>query len=257
MNAFTAKEYTCYYARVLDTDLPLAADVVCDMVTASRIATADVESERGVILEEIAMHDDDPGDVVHDAFAAALFGDGPLGRPVIGTVESVEGLSRAAAQGLVGAPLRAPERRRRGGRRARPRRGRRPRRAGLRAGAATATRAPVRPSTPAAPTQAGVVCERRPSEQANLVLGVPGLARDDERRFALEVLSGGLGGGHEQPAVPGGPRGAGPGLLRLQLRLRPRRHRRWSASTPAAPPAGPARWWRCAARCWPASPRTG
>ena len=71
MNAFTAKEYTCYYARVLDADLPLAVDVVSDMVTSSVIATADVEAERGVILEEIAMHDDDPGDVVHDAFAAA------------------------------------------------------------------------------------------------------------------------------------------------------------------------------------------
>src|SRR5258707_15351369 len=81
MNAFTAKEYTCYYARVLDADLPLAVDVVSDMVTSSKISTADVEAERGVILEEIAMHDDDPGDVVHDAFAAALYGHTPLGRP--------------------------------------------------------------------------------------------------------------------------------------------------------------------------------
>ena len=60
MNAFTAKEYTCYYARVLDNDLPLA-DGFCDMVTSSLIAGADVDSERGVILEEIAMHDDEPG----------------------------------------------------------------------------------------------------------------------------------------------------------------------------------------------------
>ena len=63
INAFTAKEYTCYYARVLDADLPLAVDVVCDVVTvvdASR--PTDVDTERGVILEEIAMRDDDPGD---------------------------------------------------------------------------------------------------------------------------------------------------------------------------------------------------
>src|SRR4051794_6880387 len=99
MNAFTAKEYTCYYARVLDEDLPLAVDVVCDMVTSSLVTGDDVESERGVILEEIAMHDDDPGDIVHDTFASALFGDGPLGRPVIGSVESIESLSRSAIAG--------------------------------------------------------------------------------------------------------------------------------------------------------------
>src|SRR5437899_1352630 len=99
MNAFTAKEYTCYYARVLDEDLPLAVDVVSDMVTSSLVTSADVESERGVILEEIAMHDDDPGDIVHDTFASALFGDGPLGRPVIGSVESIEALSRSTIAG--------------------------------------------------------------------------------------------------------------------------------------------------------------
>src|SRR5689334_15437001 len=100
MNAFTAKEYTCYYARVLDEDLALAVDLVCDMVTSSLITSDDVESERGVILEEIAMHDDEPADVVHDTFAAALFGpDTPLGRPVIGSVASIESLSRTAIAG--------------------------------------------------------------------------------------------------------------------------------------------------------------
>src|SRR5436305_11222245 len=96
MNAFTAKEYTCYYARVLDSDLPLAIDVVSDMVTSSLLAKPDVESERGVILEEIAMHDDDPGDAVHDTFSRAVFGDAPLGRPVIGTVESISAMTRGA-----------------------------------------------------------------------------------------------------------------------------------------------------------------
>ena len=85
LNAFTTKEYTCYYARVLDVDLPLAIDVVCDVVTDALIRTEDVEGERGVILEEIAMHEDDPTDVVHDDFAAVMFGDTPLGRPVLGT----------------------------------------------------------------------------------------------------------------------------------------------------------------------------
>ena len=79
-NAFTAKEYTCFHARVLDDDLPLAVDVLGDIVTGSLIRPEDVEAERDVILDEIAMHDDDPDDVVHNLFAAQAWGDSPLGR---------------------------------------------------------------------------------------------------------------------------------------------------------------------------------
>src|SRR6476620_7589009 len=93
-NAFTAKEYTCYYARVLDADLPLAIDVVCDLVIDSVLTDADVETERGVILEEIAMHDDEPGDEVHDVFTEAIFGNHPLGRQISGTVETISALTR-------------------------------------------------------------------------------------------------------------------------------------------------------------------
>ena len=82
LNAFTAKEYTCYYARVLDSDLPLAIDVLSDMVTSSLIEPSEVDAERGVILEEIAMNEDDPSDLVHEAFDGPLFGDTPLGRPI-------------------------------------------------------------------------------------------------------------------------------------------------------------------------------
>ena len=94
LNAFTGKEYTCYYARVLDVDLPLAMDVLSDMVTGSLIEPKDVNAERGVILEEIAMNDDDPADTVHEAFVAKLFGDTPLGRPILGTVNSINGISQ-------------------------------------------------------------------------------------------------------------------------------------------------------------------
>src|SRR5262250_3743068 len=94
MNAFTGKEYTCYYARVLDADLPLAIDVLSDMVTSSLIEPKDIDAERGVILEEIAMNDDDPADTVHEAFSAQLFGDTPLGRPILGTVDSINGITR-------------------------------------------------------------------------------------------------------------------------------------------------------------------
>src|SRR5580700_10734201 len=93
LNAFTAKEYTCYYARVLDADLPLAIDVLSDMVTSSLIEPRDVDAERGVILEEIAMNEDDPADLVHEAFAEQLFGDTPLGRPILGTVDSINSIT--------------------------------------------------------------------------------------------------------------------------------------------------------------------
>src|SRR6201997_3340561 len=94
MNAFTGKEYTCYYARVLDADLPLAIDVLADMVTSSLIQPKDVDAERNVVLEEIAMNEDDPSDSVHEAFTTQLFGDTPLGRPVLGTVGSINAITR-------------------------------------------------------------------------------------------------------------------------------------------------------------------
>src|SRR5262249_54676967 len=70
LNASTGKEYPCYYARVLDAALPLAIDVLADMVTGSLIEPKDVDAERGVILEEIALNEDEPADTVHHAFAA-------------------------------------------------------------------------------------------------------------------------------------------------------------------------------------------
>ena len=94
LNAFTAKEYTCYYARVLDADLPLAIDVLSDMVTGSLLEPSEVEAERAVILEEIAMTDDDPSDTAHEAFGWQLFGDTPLGRPILGTVDSINAITR-------------------------------------------------------------------------------------------------------------------------------------------------------------------
>ena len=98
-NAFTEKEHTCYYATVLDRDLPLAIDIVADVVLNATIDAQDVDVERSVVLEEIAMRDDDPGDLVHDEFAAALFGDAPLGRPILGTEESIHALSRRQIAG--------------------------------------------------------------------------------------------------------------------------------------------------------------
>jgi len=200
MNAFTAKEHTCFYARVLDEDVPIAIDVLMDLVTSSRLVPADVDNERQVILEEIAMRDDDPADVVHEAFSEAFFGDTPLGRPILGTVASIEGLSRgtvnayyrrhyrpenlvvtaagrvdhAAFVRLVRKALGHAE-----GMAIDP--------AGRPASARTAGRAPR--------SRSGVRVLRHSTEQANVVLGMPGVARTDDRRYALGVLNTALGGG--------------------------------------------------------------
>ena len=193
LNAFTAKEYTCYYARVLDADLPLAVDVVADLVTSALVAPADVESERGVILEEISMHDDDPGDVVHDAFAEALYGNHPLGRPVIGTVDSIEDLTAESVAGYYRGRYRAPEM-------VVSVAGNLDHDTVVRlvseafASSGTATPSALRPFAPP-PALSGAVVEDRPTEQAHLVLGMHGLARHDERRYALSVLNNALGGG--------------------------------------------------------------
>jgi predicted Zn-dependent peptidase len=199
MNAFTAKEYTCYYARVLDSDLPLAVDVVSDMVTSSLIAKSDVESERGVILEEIAMHDDDPGDAVHDTFSRAVFGDAPLGRPVIGTVESISAMTRGAiakyyrrryrSQTIVIAAAGNVDH------------GKVVKLVRAAFGAAgLLDEDDARPDPPRAAKKAtaftpSVSVVTRPTEQANVILGTQGIARNDDRRFALGVLNSALGGG--------------------------------------------------------------
>jgi predicted Zn-dependent peptidase len=203
INAFTTKEYTCFYARVLDADLPLAADVLTDVIAAALIRPEDVESERGVILEEIAMTDDDPGDIVHDEFALALFGDSPLGRPIAGTSDSVKALTRDQ--------IAAHYRRHYTG----------PNLVVAAAGnldhdrvvqlvhegfqrTAAASHlsldpglAPLGPRTltAAAPSGTATRLINRKTEQAHLVLGMPGVHRTDDRRWALGVLAAVLGGG--------------------------------------------------------------
>lgn len=194
MNAFTAKEYTAYYARCLDRDLGLAIDVLGDMLTSSTIVEDEVENERDVVLEELRMHLDDPSDLVHAEFAEAFFGDHPLGREVLGTTESMTAMTRDQVTGwwrerytadvitvsaagnldhdelvaLVGDAI--------GGYEAV---GTPPSDGG---GAPTAPRTPLRVRT-------------RPTEQAHLILGGSGLSRGDDRRWAMAVLNQALGGG--------------------------------------------------------------
>ena len=198
-NAFTAKEYTCFHARVLDVDLPLALEVLGDMVTSSLLTADDVEAEREVILDEIAMHDDDPDDVVHNLFAAQAWGDSPLGRPIAGTTGSIASMSReqivrfyrrhyrpanmaiAVAGNLDHASVVQQVRRGFG------------RRDFLRGNDV----APVTPLVRTRSRRVNVGASRavRQFEQVNIVLGVNGLTRSDPRRFALGVLNTALGGG--------------------------------------------------------------
>jgi predicted Zn-dependent peptidase len=198
MNAFTAKEYTCYYARVLDADLPLAVDVLSDMVTSSLIAPKDVDAERNVVLEEIAMNEDDPTDTVHEAFTAKLFGDTPLGHPILGTTDSIKRITRdqifehyqarytsehlvvAAAGNLDHDTVVELVRQAFGP-----------------ALDHAAEPAPARLAGDQRGSQAGVgtTLISRGIEQANLVLGCEALARTDDRRFALGVLNAAFGGG--------------------------------------------------------------
>jgi len=199
LNAFTGKEYTCYHARVLGADVPLAIDVLCDMVTSSQMPSYEVEAERGVILEEIAMHDDDPDDVIHDAFVAQLYGGTALGRSITGSSESIAALTRRQihgyyrrrytadnlvfaaagavdhkvvvrlvraafeAAGALGDPARPP--------------------------------APVRRSGREVRAQTGAMLIERPTEQTSFVLGVPSYPRNDPRRYALAALNATIGGG--------------------------------------------------------------
>lgn len=197
MNAFTAKEYTCYYARVLDTDLPLAIDVVSDMVTASLIRAEDVDSERGVILEEIAMNEDDPGDLVHELFSEALLGDGPLGRPVLGTVDSINALSRSQIAGYYRRRYRPPNMVVTAAGNVDHTKVVRLVRKAFADVAVDADALPAAPRGGERTIRGGgtVHILERPTEQAHLVLGMPGVSRSDDRRFALSVLNAALGGG--------------------------------------------------------------
>lgn len=192
LNAYTAKEHTCFYARVQAFDAELAVDVLTDMMTSSVVLGADLEAERAVILDEIAMHGDDPGEVVADLVADELFAGSGLGQPVIGSPGSIAALSRdqvvrhwrrhyrpaslvVAAAGQVDhdrlvemlGPLDA------------------------RAGGAT----PRAPKATRIKPHGALVSRERRLEQCSAVLAFPSTGVFDDRRYPLGLLSVILGGG--------------------------------------------------------------
>ena len=198
MNAFTSKEYTCFYARVIDTDLPMAIDVVSDLITSSIVSALDVDAERKVVLEEIAMRDDDPSDLVHDLYAETYYGDTHLGRPILGTIKSIKEMSRSSVfnyykkkylpQDLVVAVA---------GNIKHKRVVAMVEEALSRDNFLNVKGAPqIRPNTPVKtkPMQSVGLLTRK-TEQAHMFYGMEGVARSDERRFAMGVLASALGGG--------------------------------------------------------------
>jgi predicted Zn-dependent peptidase len=199
VNAFTAKEYTCYYARVLDRDLEMAVDHLADMLQHSLIRKADLDAERQVILEEIHMHEDSPEDVVHDLFTETLWPEHPLGRPILGTVGTIEAATPAsvkrfykrhyvpghlvvAAAGNLehDALLRMLKVRMNTGRVSRT---------------GTARSSLVRAALRSPQASGRDVVKRRKTEQANICFGTNGLSRSDPDRFAFLVVNTALGGG--------------------------------------------------------------
>ena len=191
MNAFTTKEYTAFYVRVLGTDLDLALDVLTDIMWAPAFRPEEVEAERQVILEEILMRGDDPGDLAQELLFEALYPDHPLGRDVLGDEKTIEAMDRDAIAAFFASHYRPDNM------------------VMAAAGAVdhdelvermATMPGPTHPPTPStrtrptvAPVERKVV--QRPTEQAHVVVGVPAIDRDDPERYALALVDIVLGGG--------------------------------------------------------------
>ncbi|AZI58083.1 insulinase family protein [Nakamurella antarctica] len=197
LNAFTSHEYTCYFAHVLADEAQMAVDLVCDVVLDATITPADVDTERQVILEEIAMRDDDPEDVLNDLFASSVFAGSALAEPVIGTIETIESMTRrqinsyyhrrytpskmvvSVAGGVVHADV-----------------VRWVKRAFKNFLEPESLPAVPRTKNPGRLSGTGsLALIDRDTEQAHLCVGSPALSRHDPRRYALGVFNTALGGG--------------------------------------------------------------
>ena len=108
INAYTSRETTAFYAKVLKDDAPLAADIIGDILQHSTLDAAELDRERHVVVQEINQANDTPDDIVFDLFQQAAYPDQPLGRPVLGTAEIVRNLSREAIRGFMVAGYTAP-----------------------------------------------------------------------------------------------------------------------------------------------------
>ncbi|HLO02955.1 MAG TPA: pitrilysin family protein [Symbiobacteriaceae bacterium] len=194
LNAFTAKEHTCFYARCLDEHLPIAVDLLDDMLRHSLLDPTELGKEKGVVCEEIKMYEDVPDDLVHDLFVGELWPDHPLGRPIAGTMESVRSFERADLLGYMDEHYRDDQ---------------------IVISASgnlehdwlvervqaltNGAQRPPRPiewgPPPVRRQQSSLLLRRKEIEQVHLVLGAAGLAHGHEESLTLQLLSCVLGGG--------------------------------------------------------------
>ncbi len=190
LNAYTSREHTAYYAKVLKDDLPLAVDLLADILQHSVMDADELERERAVILQEIHQANDTPDDIVFDLFQETAYPDQPMGRPVLGTVERVEGMSRDGVLDYMRGNYSAP-------RIVISAAGRldHDRLVELVGNAFTAV--PTHQETTRQPAHytGGECLKVRDLEQVQFLLGVDGLTFDDEAFYDLSVLSTLLGGG--------------------------------------------------------------
>jgi predicted Zn-dependent peptidase len=192
VDAFTGKEYTSFYAHVLDEQVPLAMDLLTEIITAPRFTAEDVEMERGVILEEIKMVEDTPDDLVHEIFVTSFWRDHPLGRPILGTEETISRLPHDkiiehyqetfqpsnvifAASGNVHPDEIVPYLEKK-----------------FPPSGLTAFR---RDWNPPLPNQHVILREKRELEQVHLCLGSRGFPQQNEERYAAALFNAVLGGG--------------------------------------------------------------
>ena len=190
MDAFTTKENTCFYVQVLDEHLPLAVDLLTDILLHPLFDAEELEREKQVVLQEIRMVEDTPDDVIHDLFAAQVWGDHPLGRPILGTRELVTAFGRDRIAEHFGEEYVPPQI--------------------IFAVAGNVThdevvglfgrgfngfRRPAPPRTGSAPRLSpGVNIVHKPLEQVHLVMGFPGLRHAAPERYAMFLLNDVIGG---------------------------------------------------------------
>ena len=190
LNAYTARENTAYYAKVLAEDAPLALDIIADIMLHPTFDATELERERSVILQEIGQCFDTPDDVIFDHFQEKAFRDQAMGRPVLGTVETVGAMTREAVHGFMA-------RRYAGDRMVLAAAGQVDPHAFVEQAAAAfdALAADSEAEVEAAAYTGGEHREIRDSEQAHLILGFPGPAYGDEDFYPTAVLNTLLGGG--------------------------------------------------------------
>lgn len=192
INAYTAKEYTCFYCKVVDQHLKTAVDVLADMICHARLDPADVAKERNVVLEEISMYEDSPDEYVHDLLAAAVWPDHPLGRAILGTRDSLAAIDTECLRSfyqqhyrlgnIVIAAAGSLDHEQ------------------LAAWLADRLDLPASGPDPLALTlpevsTPGCSLVERPTEQLHLTFGFPGLSQRDERLYAWNLLNNLLGVG--------------------------------------------------------------